>query len=295
MYINTLRRKLYVVNLDGGSVSVIDLATNQVVKTVPVGGNPNAGYYFRSADKFYSEASSGYIAVIDGVGDTVVARIPTPGGQTVLTMTGNEQASVVFVGMQGGNTGYLFAIAADADSVIYAHDLGLGAPWALHYSPETNRLYCGNAGTNEAVVFSGSGSHVTDTLDVGNYPFAFAAAPIHRRLYLGHLSTSFVYVLRDTVTGITEKGPKVMMAVGAIAATPNPFNRAVSLAGRFGDCPVRIYSPAGELVRIIPPTSIGSLKARAVWDGLGSDGRPVPEGVYLVEVAGRLCKLVKAK
>jgi flagellar hook assembly protein FlgD len=104
-----------------------------------------------------------------------------------------------------------------------------------------------------------------------------------------------VYVLRDTVTGITEKGPKVMMAVGAIAATPNPFNRAVSLAGRFGDCPVRIYSPAGELVRIIPPTSIGSLKARAVWDGLGSDGRPVPEGVYLVEVAGRLCKLVKAK
>lgn len=48
MYVNTLRRKLYVLNYDDGTVSIVNMNTNQVIKTVVVGGTPNAGYYARS-------------------------------------------------------------------------------------------------------------------------------------------------------------------------------------------------------------------------------------------------------
>jgi YVTN family beta-propeller protein len=294
LYINTLRQKLYAVNSDGGSVSVIDLATNQVIKTVVVGGNPNAGYYCRSADKFYSAASFGYVAVIDGVGDSVVARIPMPSADDVLSMAGNEQAAIVFAGMWRGNEGYLFAIAADADSITYAHDLGLALPQGLLYSTESGYLYSANY-PNSVGVLTSDGSRLVKTIPVGGSPFVFASAPSHRRLYLGHLGTSLLYVLKDTAAGVSEPGAPQAGPREEPTASPNPFEHLVSIVGDFGDCPVRIYSPAGELVRVVSPVSEGNLRTRAVWDGLNSGGCRVPKGVYLVEVAGRRCKLVKAR
>jgi YVTN family beta-propeller protein len=79
MCINTLRHKLYVLNSDAGTVSIVNMTTNKVVKTVSVGGYPNAGYYSRSADKFYSAGSYGQCIVIDGAADTIVARVLLPG------------------------------------------------------------------------------------------------------------------------------------------------------------------------------------------------------------------------
>jgi len=73
MCINTLRRKLYVLNYDDGTVSIVDMATNQVIRTVATSA-ANAGYYCRSADKFYCSGPSGQSVVIGGQCDTVIAR-----------------------------------------------------------------------------------------------------------------------------------------------------------------------------------------------------------------------------
>ena len=100
MYINTLRRKLYVLNSDEGSISVVNMTTDQVIKTLVVGGYPNAGYYSRSADRFYCDGPQEQCVVVGGQSDTIVARIPLPGIDGVLSATGNEDAGLVYLGTE---------------------------------------------------------------------------------------------------------------------------------------------------------------------------------------------------
>ncbi|MCX6843275.1 MAG: M6 family metalloprotease domain-containing protein [candidate division WOR-3 bacterium] len=68
-----------------------------------------------------------------------------------------------------------------------------------------------------------------------------------------------------------------------LQAAPNPFSREVNLTVMpAGAAEVRIYSTAGALVwRARVPAS-----GKLTWDGAGSSGTRLPEGVYLVQVSG---------
>ncbi len=301
MYINTLRRKLYVLNYDAGSVSIVNMLTNQVIKTVVVGGNPNAGYYSRSADKFFTGGPNGQCVVVGGLSDTIVARIAMPGTEGVLSATGNEQAGVVFTGMVGGNTGYLYVVDAASDSVICAYNLGHEAPWVMSHSPASGLLYCGTAGSVDGVlVLAGDGSRILKHLPVGNYPFAFAFANPHRRLYVGYLSTPYVYVLMDTPGGIAEEASDGDRLQPGIRASPSPFTDVVQIrcsqatAARRA---VNVFSLAGGIVRTLKPGKAGWWPGGSLcWDGRDEAGRPVPAGVYLLECGvGNRVKVVRAR
>ncbi len=69
-----------------------------------------------------------------------------------------------------------------------------------------------------------------------------------------------------------------------LAAWPNPFNPAVTLALRGGEegWRARVVDLTGRAVRLLHAE--GTV---AVWDGRGEDGRPVASGVYLVHGLGR--------
>jgi YVTN family beta-propeller protein len=294
MYINTRRHKLYVLNSDAGSVSIVNMTTNQVIKTVAVGGYPNAGYYCRSADKFYSAGPHNQCVVIGGLSDTIVARIPVPGTEDVLSVTGNEQAGVVFAGMFAGNKGYIVAIDAEADSVTYLHDLGHALARGLLYSTESGYLYSANY-PNSVSVLTGDGAGVVKTITLGDGPFVIASASSHRRLYVGNLGTSFVYVLRDTAGAIAEPQPPRPEFRG-VSATPNPFTQSVAVVWnslvKGGDV-ARVYAQNGRLVK---RAQIPAGEARWVWDGRDDNGVAVPPGVFVVETsAGVRNKVVKLR
>jgi len=282
MYINTLRRKLYVLNYDDGTVSIVDMATSQVIKTVLTGA-ANAGYYCRCADKFYSDGQVGECVVIGGQSDTIVWRIPIPGSEYVLSATGNEQAGIVFVGISAGSSGYIVAINAVADSVMYTHDLGHALAEGLLYSTESGQLYSANY-PNSVCVLTGDGSRITKTILLGDAPFVIAAAPVHRRLYVGNNNTSFVYVLRDEVGVAEPRSPSPMFP--GVSVTPNPFSQRVAVAWSAparGNDAARVYAPDGSLIR---EAEIPIGACRWVWDGRDNRGRAVPPGVYVVTAPG---------
>lgn len=79
----------------------------------------------------------------------------------------------------------------------------------------------------------------------------------------------------DTVTAVAELPPR---PASRLHATPNPFRGKVTLACSDGPRTVRIYSKSGALIR--------ELGAGSAWNGLDTDGRDVPAGVYLL-VEGR--------
>jgi YVTN family beta-propeller protein len=295
MYVNTLRRKLYILNYDAGTVSVVDMGTNQVTKTVVIGGaNPNAGYYCRRVDKFYSDGSLGNVTVIDGRTDSVVARVPVaPYGQ-ILAATGNEQAALVMAGVYTGDF-FVYALNATVDSVTaFLHVSGV--PYGLAYSEASDRLYCTDNSFGSVSVIAGDGSSLIKTLPLGLDPFVFAEVPKHGRVYVGDLARAWVYVTRDSATAVAEGTCGRPSRLKPVAAVPNPFLRTVAFVGSLGEGDVVVYSPAGKLVRRLPQTRRGGQWLGVVWDGSDSYGHPVPAGVYFAEVGtGCRVKVVKAR
>lgn len=153
MYVNTLRRKLYVLNSDAGTVSIVNMTTNRVIKTVTVGGTPNAGYYSYSADKFYCAGNVRCI-VIDGTADTVVARIPLPGtGADIRGATGNESEGLVYLGITHANRSYVVTVRATDDSLVANTTVGWD-PYGTACYDKSGLVYCASAGANEVSILS---------------------------------------------------------------------------------------------------------------------------------------------
>jgi len=296
MYRSTLRRKLYILNYDDGTVSIVNTVTNQVVRTVTVGGTPNAGYYCRRADKLFSDGEYGYCTVIGGQSDTIVARIALPGTNVeVIGATGNETDALVYLGtLGGGHHDTVATVSAQNDSLLATVAVG-AVPYALAFYAPSRLLYCAPDMDTEVYVLTRDGRQILTTLRVGGSPSVFAVAPRHNRLYLGNLGGRYMFVLKDTSAGIAEP-LSCSPGFHGISVMPNPFSQSVTVARntplKGGDA-ARVYAQDGRLVR---QARIPAGESRWVWDGRDDSGAPLPPGVYVIEAGqGLRAKVVKLR
>jgi YVTN family beta-propeller protein len=282
MYVNTLWRKLYVLNSDDGSVSIVDMNTNRVVKSIDV-GELCTGYYCRRADKFYC-GRSGEIVVLDGRTDTVAARIQVAEAYDVEAISGSDARDVVLASAADMDTRF-YAIDAATDVVDAEIRAGDGSD-AIWWSPLSDRFYCTSAFTREVVVLSGDGRQLLGTLPVGSCPFTIAASPVQRELYVGHLNRSKVFVIRDADEPWTP--PSELDTALTLQLDPSPFRDRLSVASRTATAlgEVRVFGQDGRLVRAMNVNGSAACELRVIWDGKDSQGRLVPPGVYLVTAAG---------
>jgi YVTN family beta-propeller protein len=286
--LNTLHRKLYVRNWDGESVSIIDLQTNQVIRTIRLGGVPQSGYYSTAVDKYYCGGASAEIVVIDGHDDTIVGHIPLPTGSYAKAMTGNETERLVMAGIYGAGTNRLYVVDGAADTVISILQVGDG-PVSLKMSEVTGHLYCANTYSADVTIVTGDGTRVVATLGVGGQPLEVLVVPEYRRVYVGHLSSSYVYVIRDTASGICEVNRMVAKAAPTARVYPNPFRGSVALECTLplGPKPgMKVHSLDGRLVRDLGTIAGNRRRCRSVWDGRDTRGRPAPPGVYILALDG---------
>jgi len=285
--LNTRHRKLYVRNWDGESVSIIDLNTNHVIRTVPVGGVPVAGLYHQGADKYYAGATGATsLVVIDGIGDTVLSRLPMPSANlNALVSAGSS--GLILAALAAGTVDSVFALDPATDSVVHSVKVGRD-PEALVWSSYSGYFYVACAADDVVQVLSGDGSRVLATLEVGDYPKVLVSAPEYHRVYVGHSVDSCVYVIKDTVTGIEE--PRGLQLAGReLRAWPNPFRSSVRLSAlAFGDAKAAfwVYALDGTLIARVE-SGVTASGPMAVWDGRSFDGADAPPGVYFV-TAGSL-------
>jgi YVTN family beta-propeller protein len=73
--------RAYVVNSFGGTLSVINTATNTVTATIPVSNNPRAVALSPDGTRAYvtNSASNDFVAVIDTATNTTITTIPVGG------------------------------------------------------------------------------------------------------------------------------------------------------------------------------------------------------------------------
>jgi len=292
LHLNARHGKLYVQNYDVGSVSVINLATNQVIKTIQVGGYPNAGYYASHVDKYYCAGDSA-IVVIDGMSDSMVARVPIMPG-SVHAIGGNDATDLVLAEDYNGPT-VRYSIDARTDTLMSALNVA-GVIYSIVCGPSTGLLYCASRESDSVLVLDPVSALVVNTLSVGDAPFVSLPVRAHGRMYLGHLNSDKVYVIKDSSTGLTEGGEAVRLGRAVLTASPNPFTQSVVAVWRSptkgGDI-VRVYAQDGRLVR---QARIPAGQNRWVWDGRDDSGAALPPGVYVLEAgSGLRAKVVKLR
>ena len=238
--VNAAGTRVYVNNVDGDSVSVIDATINTVIATVPVGANPSGVATDPTGKWVYVGGfKTNDVSVIDAVKNTIVATIPLgsspmgiavdPAGLRVYvtgpyantvwvidTATNQVVGTIPAVFFAGGvavNAAGTFLYVTNIDgnslsvidtltsTVVAVVPVG-AAPVGVALNPAGTRVYITNADTNSVSVVDALAFTVVATVPVGAYPVGIAVNPTGTRVYVANGDANNVSVIDSTTNTV---------------------------------------------------------------------------------------------
>jgi YVTN family beta-propeller protein len=184
-------------------VSVISTATDKVLATLPLAGDPAKIAFSPSGAQAYVTTSGGLVvydtatrtvtAVVSGLGDPHGVAV-SPDGQTVY-VTNTDQ-------------GLLEVINASTDTVTATISVG-ELPWQVIVSANGDTVYVANPDSNSVSVIDAATSTVSGTISLAGDPDTLALTPDGSELWVGLNTAGSVAVLDtsdDSVVGSINLG-----------------------------------------------------------------------------------------
>jgi YVTN family beta-propeller protein len=234
--VNIVTNKVYVANLGGtggGTITVIDGATNQVLheltpgissarcSAVAVDPVMNLIYVTNGGAAAVSSTGAAYVTVIDGSNDAVIANIQVgtaPRGVAVNTVT-----HMVYVTNYSSGTVSVID-GSSKTTVAVATTLTAGTnPYAVAVNSVTNFVYVGNQGSNNITVIDGSQNtqaSIYNLSEAGTRPSAVAINPVTNKIYLANGPSGNVAVIQGATS----------TAVASVLALPSTGSDPEALA-----------------------------------------------------------------
>jgi YVTN family beta-propeller protein len=228
--VNPVTNKVYVANILGNSVTVIDGTTNGTTTVaLPVGSYPRGVAVNPVTNKVYVAntgdgiSSSNTVTVIDGTTDTVATTVTVGFKPTAIAV--NSVTNQVYVANFGGTTVTVIDGATNATTTVTVGT----APYAVAVNPLTNKVYVTNWGSNNVTVFDGA-TKVPTTVPVGSGPRGVAVNLVTNKVYIANYGNATVSVL----DGITNGTAPVAVGTHPEAVTVNPVTNQVYVVNQGG-------------------------------------------------------------
>ena len=228
--------QIYVTNTLNNSVSIVDIASNEVEKRIKVGTAPGGAAFNAQTGLLYvSNTGSDSVTVVDvaehvsrsiQVGaqpsgvvvddlNNMIYVVQAAGGITVINGSSNEVAGSIsvpgasldgaafdFAGMRGyvGNSlnGTISVINLTTNTVTGEIDVG-GSPAAIDIDPDTGVVYSSVPNLGAVVAIDATTNAVLHTMPVGGSPSGLVLNPTSDRVYVGDALSNAVLVI-DTRT-----------------------------------------------------------------------------------------------
>jgi YVTN family beta-propeller protein len=212
----TATGKAYVTNTSifSNSVSVIDLATNQTVKTIPVGNEPRGISYHPGTHRVYvvNTYGSQSVSVIDTVSDTVVDTISLGSTLAFNAAISPDGSRLYLSGGVSGDPGSTITVIDTTLNAVIATITGLvSATGALTVSPDGSRLYAADqnccfapAPNGYVRVIDTTTNQIMASVEVGVHATGIAVTPDGNRIYVTNPASGSVSVI-DTATNTVVK------------------------------------------------------------------------------------------
>jgi len=180
----------YVPNAGSNDVSVLDLATNTVVTTIPVGTGPQGVAVSPAGTRVYvTNYASSDVSVIDTASNSAVATIPigpapSPG---LLGIAINPAGTRAYVA--DSISGHVTVIDTITNAVVGSVISG-SLPYGVAVHPSGARVYVTNSGEDTVSVIDPSTHSVLTRIPVRHQPYGIAVNPAGTRVYVANYGDS---------------------------------------------------------------------------------------------------------
>lgn len=178
-YTQTIER-LYIPNLSDNTVSVIDLNTNTVIATIPVGLEPY-GVAVRPDGKevYVANSESDNISVIDVLSNTVVATIAVGNFPFGITFT-SDGSKAYIVNARDDNV----SVIDVSTRLVVGSTISVGSfPLGIVLSPDDSKIYVTNYSSNTVSIINVSNNSVSN-IAVKTRPLGVAISADGTKVYV---------------------------------------------------------------------------------------------------------------
>ena len=162
---NSIDDKLYYAG-SGTEVVVID-SRDSVIARIPMPDDVHGIVYAEPVNKVYIGGGyfDGFIAAIDGQGDSIVSTVAIPGGGGVYNVCYNPGHNTVY---GFGNQRAVFTVLDCAADTVVGQFPGGTNPGASMYNPLSDKVYMVGYVSGTMYVIEGASNAILDTVDIGN-------------------------------------------------------------------------------------------------------------------------------
>jgi len=191
---NNVAGKLYCAGVYEREIAVLDGASNEVLRFIPVSEEPHVLTLAPDVNKLYYGSSAtdpGWVDVIDCGRDTVVKSLEV--GYTLAAMCYNPNRHKLYCS-EGGD-GWLFVFDVVSDSLVATVQLDDPAN-AMVYNNVLDRLYVAEAGAGQLSVIDCTADSVVDTLSLGRNATSLVYNPRYDLLFCALGSGESVVAVR---------------------------------------------------------------------------------------------------
>jgi YVTN family beta-propeller protein len=195
----------YITNYGANTVSVINLATNIVTTTIPVGNQPYGVSVSPDGEKVYvvngNGGSSGSVSIINTATNNVTATITvgTSGNCPAISPDGSK------VYVTNWNSSSVSAINTATNTVTATITVGSN-PDGICMSPDGSKVYVANGGDNHGntvSVINTATNTVSATITVGTNPDGIAVSPNGSTVYVANQNSNSVSVIDAATNTVT--------------------------------------------------------------------------------------------
>lgn len=261
----------YVTNSESDNVSVIDIATNTVIGTIPTGDRPiGVAWSPLGTEVYVTNVNSGTVSVIDTITNTVTATIGV--GTWPLGVGATPDGSRLYVSNMLSSS--VSVIDTSTNMVIANIPVG-GIPEGLVITPDGSKVYVPNGTGYYTSVISTATNTVIATIPTGNYAQGVAVNPDGTRVYIGNHLDHNVSVVDTSTNSI----------IATVANVPWPGGIVVDPTGTLvyaaGDRQVTIIDTGtNNVIGAIPLVPSGP--QIPCW-GLGISITPDGSSIYVAQ------------
>ena len=222
--LNTTTNKIYVVNQNSNSLTIIDGVT-ELTTTVATGILPTAIAINPVTNKIYvTNGNSNSVTVVDGQTNQTTT-VPTGGYPAGIAV--NPVTDRIYVANFEANNVTVIDGATNATSTI-----GVGQrPLPVAVNSVTNTIYVGNQNRNSVCIIDGVAGVVTTTVAVGTRPQAIAINPFTNQIYVANYQSANVSV----IDGVTNTVTPVAVGPNPAALAVDPMHGRVYIANSGND------------------------------------------------------------
>lgn len=240
--------KAYVVNQFENTVSVVDVATNAIVTSIPVGTFPTSIALNSSGTRAYVTNNGGTVSVVDTTNNSVITTIKV--GSSPMNVKINPSGTRIYISNSNDDT--VSVVDTSNNTTVATVAVG-NKPFGVTVNPLNSFVYVTNSTSNSVSVIDTRTNSVVHTISVGKTPYNVASNQSGTRIYVANFDDNTVSVIDTSSNSI----------VNTIKVGNNPLDLVVNSLGTL----VYVINWAEHTVSVIDANSYNILNTIPVGAG----------------------------